>query len=62
MYKGYQYFKDNDGLWKVILSDKQTFIVALDDSKENGTRKIILKNNNEETCKRFIDWNEKVSA
>lgn len=56
MYKEYCYFKDKDGLWKVLLPENQIFIVALDDSKEESQRKIVWKNNSEETCKRFIDW------
>ncbi|MEA3515523.1 MAG: hypothetical protein U9R34_08665 [Nanoarchaeota archaeon] len=54
-YKGYKYFLDKDKLWKIILSDNHIFIVALDDSKTYGNRKIIWKNNNEETCKKYID-------
>ncbi len=58
MYKGYEYHKDKDGLWKVLLSNEQIFIVALDDSKNEGVRKINWKNNSELTCRKFIDWKE----
>jgi hypothetical protein len=54
-YKGYKYFLDEDGLWKVILSKDIFFIVALDDSKIYGNKKIISKYNNEQSCKKFID-------
>jgi len=53
-YKGYKYFLDKDGLWKVVLGDN-LFIVALDDSKSFGNKKIILDRNNKETCKKYID-------
>lgn len=54
-YKGYKYFKNESGLWTVILDRDSLFIVALDDSKAHGNRKIVWNNNNEDTCKRFID-------
>ena len=55
-YKGYSYFLDKDGLWKVRLNTNSVFIVALDDSKFCGKRKIINSKNNEETCKKYIDF------
>ena len=54
-YKGYNYFKDYDGLWKVII-DGDEFIVALDDSKLSGKREIISKFNNEKSCRKLIDF------
>ncbi len=57
-YRGYHYFKDLDGLWKVLVNGSE-FIVALDDSKINSNKKINEKLNNEMTCKRFIDWLKK---
>lgn len=54
-YRGLGYFKDTDGLWKVMI-DSQAFIVALDDSKTSGSRRIEPDRNNEDTCKAFIDW------
>ena len=41
---------------KGIGKAKASQIVALDDSKTNGNRKIIKSKNNEKTCKKFIDW------
>lgn len=54
-YKEYFYFLDEDGLWKVKLDEENLFIVALDDSKINGKRKLIEEKNNEETCIEYID-------
>lgn len=54
-YRGYRYFQDSDSLWKVIVGDV-IFIVALDDSKFISVRKIVWEKNNEETCKKFIDY------
>ncbi len=55
-YKGYKYFLDeDDGLWKVILDKNSFFVVALDDSKLYGNKKIVKKYNNEKTCKKYID-------
>ena len=55
-YKGYKYFKDNDGLWKVVLNNHHFFVVALDDSKTNGRRKVYLSRNNAKTCREYINW------
>lgn len=54
-YKGYKYFLDKDKLWKVILENNHLFVVALDDSKMFGGKKIINRKNEEETCKKYID-------
>lgn len=54
-YRDYKYFLDKDKLWKIVLDDNQIFIVALDDSKTYGNRKIVWENNNERTCKKYID-------
>ena len=55
IYKGYSYLLDKDGLWKVLL-DESLFVVAMDDSKICNLKRIIPEKNNENTCKRFIDW------
>ncbi len=55
-YKGYKYFLDKDELWKIILDKNHLFIVALDDSKLLSNKKIIWDKNNEETCKKYIDF------
>lgn len=55
-YRGYNYFQDNDGLWKVVLEKDIFFVVALDDSKFSGPKKIIIENNTEENCKKYIDY------
>lgn len=55
-YNGYKYFQDKDGLWKVVLGDNSLFIVALDDSKFCGYRKVVWEKNNEETCREYIDY------
>lgn len=55
IYKGFTYFKDNNGIWKVAINDTE-FIVALDDTKEIGRKIIIEEKNNENTCKEFIDY------
>lgn len=54
-FKGYAYFQDKDGIWKVIVNNSH-IVVALDDSKINTNRQIIESKNNELTCKYFIDW------
>jgi hypothetical protein len=55
-YHGYRHFQDTeDGLWKVILDKNTVFVIALDDSKLCGLRRIIWKMNTEAHCKRFID-------
>ena len=54
-YKGFNYFKDTDSLWKVIV-DSSIFVVALDDSKIGGNKRIIESKNNETTCQEFINW------
>ena len=59
-YKEIKYFFDkNDKLWKIFLDQKRFFIVALDDSKNCGYRKIVQKNNTENNCKKYIDWIKK---
>jgi hypothetical protein len=55
IYRNIKYIKDKDLLWKILINNS-IFIVALDDSKTNGNRKIIKSKNNEKTCKKFIDW------
>lgn len=55
-YKDYNYFKDKDGLWKVKIGSNSLFIVALDDSKLNGIKKINYSKNNEQNCENYIDW------
>lgn len=54
-YRGIQYLKDSDGLWKVMMSG-DVFIVALDDSKTFGKKTINWQRNNSQTCKEYIDW------
>jgi len=54
-YRGMIYVKDRDGLWKVKINN-DWFIVALDDSKNFGVKRIVWPNNTSEICKRFIDW------
>ena len=54
-YKGHNYYKDADGLWKVE-KDGSVFVVALDDSKMSGNRSVNMQYNNEESAKRYIDW------
>ena len=55
-YKGMNYFKDKDDLWKVILDKDSVFIVALDDSKTCGHRRILEEANTENTCRKYIDF------
>lgn len=54
-YRGMIYVKDQDGLWKVK-TNNDWFIVALDDSKNSGVKRVVWRNNTPEICKRFIDW------
>ena len=54
-YRGYRYFLDKDGLWKIILTTGHVFIVALDDSKLFGNKRIVYEKNTEKTCKEYID-------
>jgi|GEM_PF-4147609 len=54
-YRGYNYFLDKDNLWKVVLDKNRFFIVALDDSKLFGNKRINYKKNTEKTCKKYID-------
>ncbi|MFH1510383.1 MAG: hypothetical protein ABIF10_01725 [Candidatus Woesearchaeota archaeon] len=54
-YKGIEYYQDNDSLWKVRRDDS-IFIIALDDSKASGRRRIFMQNNTEKKCKEYIDW------
>lgn len=54
-YLGYAYFKDIDGLWKVVVGDS-LFIVALDDSKINSNKIILASKNAEAVCKEYIEW------
>ena len=61
-YKGYTYFLDKDGLWKVRLDKDHFFVVALDDSKLIGNKKIFWDKNTEETCKEYIDYITKDSC
>ncbi|MBS1266701.1 MAG: hypothetical protein MAG795_00670 [Candidatus Woesearchaeota archaeon] len=54
-YRGYKYTKENN-IWKVFIGDT-FFIVGLDDSKTKSCSRFIEEDrNNEETCKRYIDW------
>lgn len=53
LYKGVYYYKKN-GLWEVVWKGS-VFVVALDDSKLCGRRRIVWSKNNEESCKEFID-------
>jgi NAD-dependent SIR2 family protein deacetylase len=55
-YRGCQYFKDKDGLWKVVIDAETSFVVAFDDSKLNGKKKVIWKKNTEDVCKKYIDY------
>ncbi len=55
-YKGMDYFQDKDDLWKVILDKDSVFIVALDDSKTCGHRRILEEANTENTCRNYIDF------
>ena len=54
-YRGFEYFKDKDSLWKVK-DGESVFVVALDDSKIGGNKKIIESRNTEQACKEYIDW------
>jgi len=54
-YRGYSYFKDADGLWKVFLGDDKYYVVALDDRKFSGKREINNENNSELKCREYID-------
>jgi hypothetical protein len=56
IYKGYEYFKDKYGLWSVKLKSGDIFIVALNDSKSSGGRKIVDSANNVKTAKKYIDF------
>jgi len=53
-FKGNDYFKDSDGLWKVKLSEGNYYIVALDDSKLSGKRVFNRSNNCETACNKYI--------
>jgi len=55
LYQGYTYFLDVDDLWKVVLEDGILYVVALDDSKDSGRKKINQEHNTEERCMAFID-------
>jgi hypothetical protein len=57
-YKGYDYYQDNDGLWKVNLdkSGDSVFVIALDDSKLSGKRRMEMQYNTGDKCKEYIDW------
>lgn len=54
-YKGYK-IVDKNNLITVIYSDGTEFIVALDDSKMNGNRKINDEFNNVKSAKEYIDF------
>lgn len=54
-YKGYTII-DDQGLITTIDDKGSKFIVALDDSKESGARKIVQSKNNVTTAKNYIDW------
>lgn len=55
-YKGLRYYKDKDGLWKVIHDNNSIFIVAWDDSKMTGRKNLVEEANTENTCKKYIDF------
>jgi hypothetical protein len=54
-YKGHYYYRSPEGLWIVLSRSGGEFIVALDDSKISGGRKMIMSANNEKTAKKYID-------
>lgn len=56
-YRGVKYFfDDKDSLWKIVLKNGGFFVVALDDSKLCGYRRIVEEYNTEKSCKEYIDW------
>jgi hypothetical protein len=55
-YKNYRIEKTKDGLIEVVNPRGQRIIIALDDSKSTGERKIVKSANNLRTAKKYIDW------
>lgn len=54
-YKGY-HIELNEGIYEVVAPNRDIFVVALDDSKMSGKKRIIPSANNLATARKYIDW------